>query len=115
SLSQGAAVPENAWRWRPAIFVTALWALHPVLTDTVTYISGRRDILGGLCLFFGLWAYLRFRAATHRGSLKYGWLLLSCVAYGLGIMSKESVIVLPILCWLYDVQHEGLAASLRRR
>ena len=112
---QAAGVPENAWRWRPAIFVTALWALHPVLTDTVTYISGRRDILGGLCLFFGLWAYLRFRVTTHQGSLKYGWLLLSCIAYGLGIMSKESAIVLPVLCWLYDVQHEGLVASLRHR
>src|SRR5512144_1345773 len=58
---QADGVPENAWRWRPAIFVTMLWVIHPVLTDTVTYIAGRRDILGGLCLFFGLWAYLRFR------------------------------------------------------
>jgi protein O-mannosyl-transferase len=107
--------PENEWRWRPAIFVAALWALHPVLTDAVTYISGRRDILGGLCVFFGFWTYLRFRASTISGSLKYGWLLLSCLAYGFGIMSKESAIVLPLLCWLYDVQHEGVVASLRRR
>ena len=108
-------IPENEWRWRPAVFVAALWALHPVLTDAVTYISGRRDILGGLCVFCGLWAYLRFRAARVRRVAKYGWLLLSCVAYGLGILSKESAIVLPLLCWLYDVQHEGVVASLRRR
>lgn len=109
------AVAESDWRWRPAIFVAALWALHPVLTDAVTYISGRRDILGGLCLFFGLWAYLRFREATSHSGLRYGWLLLSCLAYGLGILSKESVVVLPLLCWLADVQQEGLVASLRRR
>ena len=108
-------IPENEWRWRPAVFVAALWALHPVLTDAVTYISGRRDILGGLCVFCGLWAYLRFRAAEGASGWRYGWLLLSCVAYGLGILSKESAIVLPLLCWLYDVQHEGVVASLRRR
>ncbi len=110
-----AAIPENEWRWRPAVFVAALWALHPVLTDAVTYISGRRDILGGLCVFSGFWTYLRFRASTITGSGKYGWLLLSCLAYGLGIMSKESAIVLPLLCWLYDVQHEGVVSSLRQR
>ena len=43
-------------------FIAFLWALHPVQTDAVTYIAGRRDILGGLCLFAGLWAYLRFRS-----------------------------------------------------
>jgi protein O-mannosyl-transferase len=110
-----AVVAEADWRWRPAIFVTALWALHPVLTDAVTYISGRRDILGGLCVFFGLWTYLRFRASTYHNGLQYGWLFLSCFAYGLGILSKESAIVLPLLCWLADVQQEGFAASLRRR
>lgn len=115
SSHMAGTTPEPDWRWRPAIFATALWALHPVLTDAVTYISGRRDILGGLCLFFGLWAYLRFRASTWRNGLQYGWLFLSCLAYGLGILSKESAIVLPLLCWLADVQQEGFAASLRRR
>ncbi|MGE0824453.1 MAG: tetratricopeptide repeat protein [Candidatus Binatia bacterium] len=104
------------WRWRPAIFVTALWALHPLQTDAVTYISGRRDILGGLCLFLGLWTYGSFRIAElHAGVWRYGWLVLSCVVYGLGILSKESVIVLPVLCWMYDIQREGIVESLRRR
>lgn len=106
---------QGAWRWRPALFVTALWALHPVQTDTVTYISGRRDILGGLCLFLGLWAYLRFRAAESASIWRYCWLLLSCAVYSLGLLSKESVLVLPLLCWLYDVQREGIMESLRRR
>ncbi len=109
-----AVAPASEWRWRPALFVVSLWALHPVLTDAVTYISGRRDVLGGLCLFFGLWTYLRFRAAPSQGKAKYGWLLLSCMAYGLGILSKESVLVLPLLCWLADVQQEGVVVSLRR-
>ena len=110
-----AEAKTTGWRWRPALFIAFLWALHPVQTDTVTYIAGRRDILGGLCLFVGFWAYLRFRAGNVRSAWRYGWLLFSCVVYGLGILSKESVLVLPLLCWAYDVQQEGLVESLRRR
>ena len=101
--------------WRTAIFVVFFWALHPVLTDSVTYISGRRDILGGLCFFFAFWAYLRFRSVQTETLLRFGWLLLSCLVYGLGILSKESVIMLPLLCWLYDVRREGFWVSFYRR
>jgi protein O-mannosyl-transferase len=114
-LTNVPTVEEEQWRWRSAVLIAFLWALHPVQTDAVTYIAGRRDILGGLCLFAGLWAYLRFRSAPSQGRGRYGWLLLSCLSYGLGILSKESVIVLPLLCWVYDMQQEGLKESLRRR
>jgi tetratricopeptide (TPR) repeat protein len=114
-LTNAPTVEEEQWRWRPAVLIALLWALHPVQTDAVTYIAGRRDILGGLCLFAGLWAYLRFRTSSSSGRWRYGWLLLSCLVYGLGILSKESVIVLPLLCWVYDVQQEGMMESLRRR
>lgn len=105
----------TVWRWRPALFIAFLWALHPVQTDSVAYIAGRRDILGGLCLFVGFWAYLRFRTRNVQSAWRYSWLLFSCLIYGLGILSKESVLVLPLLCWAYDVQQEGMVESLRRR
>jgi hypothetical protein len=114
-LTNAPTLEKTSWRWRPAVFIAFLWAVHPVQTDTVTYIAGRRDILGGLCLFSGLWAYLQFRASTSPALWRYGWLLFSCLMYGLGILSKESVLVLPFLCWMYDVQQEGMAESLRRR
>lgn len=114
-LTNAPTLEKIYWRWRPAVFIAFLWALHPVQTDTVTYIAGRRDILGGLCLFSGLWAYLQFRASTSPAMWRYGWLLFSCLLYGLGILSKESVLVLPLLCWAYDVQQEGMAESIRRR
>jgi len=101
--------------WMVAILVAFFWALHPVLTDAVSYISGRRDILGGLCFFLAFWAYLRFRATQMDASWRIGWLFLSCVVYSLGILSKESVITLPALCWLYDVQREGVRQSIYRR
>ncbi len=101
--------------WRTAFFVACIWALHPVQTDSVSYIAGRRDVIGGLCLFLAFWAYLRFREAQPDNIWRAGWLLLSCSVYGLGILSKESVLVLPALCWFYDVLREGFWESLRRR
>jgi hypothetical protein len=101
--------------WRTAFFVACIWALHPVQTDSVSYIAGRRDVIGGLCLFLAFWAYLRFREAQPDNIWRSGWLLLSCGVYGLGILSKESVLVLPALCWFYDVFREGFWESLRRR
>lgn len=114
-LTNDPTVEEESWRWRPAVLIVFLWALHPVQTDAVTYIAGRRDILGGLCLFAALWAYLRFRVSAFPGRWRYGWLFLSYLMYGFGILSKESVLMLPLLCLAYDVQQEGLRESLRRR
>lgn len=93
---------------RLALIAALLWALHPIHTDAVTYISGRRDILGGLFFFLGVWAYLRFRRTSRAW-----WLGLASLAYGLGLLSKESVVVLPVVWWLSDSQREGMGRALR--
>jgi len=91
--------------FRTALFATVLWALHPVQTEAVTYISGRRDILSGLFFFLGLYAFLRFRAQPQetpsRGRQVF-WLLLAFLAYGLGLLSKEMAVTLPLVMLCYD-------------
>lgn len=39
----------------PSVFLAALWAVHPVLTESVTNIVGRADLLAGLALLGGFW------------------------------------------------------------
>src|SRR5215510_12367066 len=90
---------------RTALFATVLWALHPVQTDAVTYISGRRDVLTGLFFFLGLYAFLRFRAQPAKMLSPWrraGWLLLVFLAYGLGLLSKEMAVTLPLVMLCYD-------------
>ena len=53
-----------------AFAVAAIWALHPVQTDSVTYVSGRRDILAGAWTFASVWTAL---LADRKGGL--WWLL----------------------------------------
>jgi protein O-mannosyl-transferase len=89
---------------RPALFAAFLWALHPIQTDAVSYISGRRDILAGFFFFLGFYAFLRLR--TPDSGLRTGgrvvWAGVAFVAYGLGLLSKEMAVTLPLVILCYD-------------
>lgn len=94
-----------------ALFAAILFAVHPVQTESVAYVSGRRDVLSGLFVLWGFYAFLLYR---HTARTRYlaGTLLLYPLAY----FSKESGIVLPMLCFTYDVigriQVKGSGVSL---
>lgn len=85
-------------RGRIALFVALLFALHPIQTDAVTYLSGRRDVLSGLFVLAGFYTFLRYRAL---GSNRF--LGLTVLLYLLAFFTKESGIVLPLLCFAYDL------------
>ncbi len=80
-----------------AFCAALLFAVHPVHTDSVTYIAGRRDILCALFYFMGFYGFLKFRQ-TNR--LVYA--VLAFVAYGLSMGSKEMGVTLPAVFFLYD-------------
>ncbi len=82
----------------PSLFAALLFAVHPIQTDAVTYLSGRRDVLSGLFVLAGFYAFLRYRRTGRSG-----FLALASLAYPLAFFSKESGIILPLLCFSYDV------------
>jgi hypothetical protein len=69
-----------------------LWAVHPVLTESVTNIIGRADILAGFGVIAGLLAHRR--AARSVGRTRLLWLATLFFAAIIGFFSKESAIVL---------------------
>ena len=85
--------PPNSGLW-VALCTALLWAIHPIQTDVVAYISGRRDILATLFFFLGFYAFLVVRAEgqTMRKSQQIGWFLLLGFSYGLGMLSKEMAV-----------------------
>ncbi len=95
-------------RVRPAIVTALIFAVHPIQTDSVTYMSGRRDVLSGLFVLAGFYAFLRYRRSAHRG-----YLALAMLAYPLAFFSKESGIILPLLCFSYDLV-ERVRVNARR-
>ncbi len=82
-----------------ALITALIFAIHPVQTESVIYISGRRDVLAGL--FFFITFYLILACRKKRKPLPY--MLLFTAAYILGIFSKENVAVLPGIILFYDI------------
>jgi len=82
--------------WRSA-FVVAIWAIHPLRVESVAWISERKEVLGGLFFMLCLASYLRY---TRRISFFNASILFIC--FLLGLMSKPTVVTLPLVLLLLD-------------
>jgi len=91
-----------------SIIVAVCWSLHPLLTESVAYITQRYESLMGLFVF--LTFYCLLRTVDSPSSLKWGALAsLSCL---LALGSKEVAVSVPILVLLFD--RTFMAGSFRR-
>ncbi|HLB25695.1 MAG TPA: tetratricopeptide repeat protein, partial [Nitrospirota bacterium] len=77
-----------------------VFALHPLQTSAVTYISGMAVLLASSFWLLGLFSFIRFREGARPA---YLWLPLSVLSYGLGLLSKEMAVSLPAVMLLYDL------------
>ena len=102
----GAVSPRWA-PWGAAVAVAALWALHPVQTDSVSYVSGRRDILVGLWTFAAVGSAM---FASRRGGLFW---LVPLWATLFAFLSKESAVVIPVLFLLWTIRGDRFTDWLR--
>lgn len=91
---------RRTWRERTgwsAWSVALLWAVHPLTTAAVSYISQRTELLMGFMYFLTLYAFARGAASRRRV-----WYAVSVAACGLGMMSKEVMVTAPLVVLLYD-------------
>jgi len=93
--------------WPVALAVALLWTLHPLQTESVTYVIQRAESLIGLCYIFTLYAVLR--AATAPGTRT--WPVVAVAACALGMATKEVMVTAPVVAVLFD--RTFLAGSLR--
>ncbi len=82
-----------------SFFISAVWMLHPVQTESVTYIIQRGESLVGLFYLLTLYFFIRQKRA---------WSVVACV---LGMMTKAVMITAPIAVLLYDAAF--LSGSIR--
>ncbi|MBI3783840.1 MAG: tetratricopeptide repeat protein [Deltaproteobacteria bacterium] len=81
------AVPVVAW------FSAAIFAVHPLQTAAVSWISGIADPLGA---FFLLVAW-RFEVAGRRGGRRLRYYGAAALSFALALGAKETAAVLPLL------------------
>jgi tetratricopeptide (TPR) repeat protein len=80
-----------------ALAVALLWTLHPLQTESVTYLSQRTESLAGLCCLLTLYCFIR---GAGGGS---SWWQAGTVTAGLfGVATKETMACAPVLILLYD-------------
>jgi tetratricopeptide (TPR) repeat protein len=110
-------LPAIAPRWRQAAFelagVTALlWAVHPLQTESVSYLSQRAESLMGLFYLLTLYTFVR---AVETGDCR--WEIASVVACLAGMASKEVMVSAPLMVLLFDRTFVagGFLAALRQR
>ena len=82
-----------------ALSAALLWLVHPLQTESVTYIIQRAESLMGLLYLLTLYAVLRGAEAARWTPLWYAGAVICC---GLGMASKEVMCTAPLLVLLYD-------------
>ncbi|OGL46617.1 MAG: hypothetical protein A2W05_06955 [Candidatus Schekmanbacteria bacterium RBG_16_38_10] len=84
-----------------SLFSSLIFAVHPVHTESVTWISGRTDVLCALLLLLSFNAYLNFLKSAGKGS-SFNY-FFSVIFFTLSIFSKEAAIVLPLIMLFYEI------------
>ncbi|HUB67137.1 MAG TPA: tetratricopeptide repeat protein [Candidatus Methylacidiphilales bacterium] len=89
----------------------ALWALHPVQTESVAWITEIKNTQSGLFFLLSILFYVKYLRASDSnserkpgGGWSYGWTLLFAA---LTMTSKSSTVVLPVILCLCAWWMEG--------
>ena len=85
-----------------ALTVAALWLVHPLQTESVTYIVQRAESLAGLFCLLTLYGFIRGTTSEAPARRHACWLVLSVFACLCGMASKEVMVGAPLLVLLYD-------------
>jgi Flp pilus assembly protein TadD len=89
-------------RNRVAVIAAALFAVHPLLTESVTYIAGRSSSLCATFYFAGLVSVLR--AGRTEGMKRILLIVITLVCTGIGWLVKQDAATLPLaamaLIWI---------------
>jgi hypothetical protein len=80
---------------RAALLAALIFALHPVQTEAVTYISGRSTSLSACLCLLSLFCWVRSEQSA-------AWLAACCICFAAAVASKETALVLPFALLLFS-------------
>ena len=91
---------------RISLLASLLFSVHPVHTESVSWIAGRTDVIA--CTFFltSLYLYIKF---TEKKRLSL--YILSLLSFILSLFSKEMAVTLPLILIIYDYYYTAEGSS----
>ena len=87
-------------KWIAAV-TGLLFALHPLHTEAVVWASSRKDVLSAFFALISIGLYVLYHERQH----KLPYFLGSLLAFTLALLSKVSVIFLPLALLLIDLRN----------
>ena len=96
-----------------ALVVALLWLLHPLQTSAVTYVIQRAEALMGLFLLLTVYCAIRASDAAR----PHWWIAGAVACCALGMASKETMVVAPLLvtAWFWTFHRPGALRRARIR
>ncbi len=92
-------------KWVNILALTAvtIFAIHPVQSESVAWVSAYVNSLVAIKIFLSLHIYLKAREFSLGNKKFLFFLFLSSFLYALALLTKEPAIILPILLFSYEV------------
>ncbi len=95
--------PSCGSSWDPcapwlAASVALIWVVHPLQTQSVTYLIQRAESMMGLFYLLTLYCLIRGADSARPGL----WYAASIAACALGMGSKPVMVTAPVVMWLFD-------------
>ncbi|MFA6364935.1 MAG: hypothetical protein WCW78_00845 [Candidatus Paceibacterota bacterium] len=89
----------------PAAIAALLFAIHPLQTESITYISGLGDPLSLFFILIGTYFFLKVRGALSDAKENNLWLnyAIIVISFLLALMTKERSVVFPAILLLADL------------
>jgi protein O-mannosyl-transferase len=81
-----------------ALAVAVLWTVHPLQTESVTYIIQRAESIMGLFYLLTMYCFIRGTESKRTGP----WYSSCVAACAMGMASKEVMVSAPLMVLLYD-------------
>lgn len=94
-----------------AFLVALIWAVHPLQTEAVEYITQRTELLVGLFYLATVYCSLRY-FTTGTPALRTTWSALATAACLLGMTCKEVMVTAPVMVLLFE--RTFVAGSFRK-
>jgi hypothetical protein len=86
--------------YKVVLFTSLIFVVHPIQTQSVTYIVQRMASMAGMFYLLSMVLYIKGRLST--GTARFCYFGGTALSYLLGIFSKENVAILPLFVALYE-------------